>query len=369
MQLTIPYVEKQVFMTPVSSRITTNVVKTKKKNRPQRQALSSESTLRLNQREFLGNVVKAGKQYIIRPGVSGLGKLDAMGRMFELYRVLKMKFNYLPAVGTTQAGMVHLAFDYDSADSDLTQIGISAIQPGTRSPVWLSSELVADPVRMSRANWMFTTAKGGTHPDTGAVGQLMVFNTAAIDNVGELWIDYIVEFSNPVLPNASEPLPVIAAWALHTTPYRFTCNKTTGISFPLLAGQFGSTARDGSGEWRFVPGTCNSTGPTKSTMDMNFGSFTHLSPGYRVRVVVDIMSDTLQDHFLVDGIDVRPGNMLQGSVFIWTGEVINNSSYQFIGEGISSGSGDFGSIDFALGALPAESISATVSVSCYAIRG
>lgn len=126
--------------------------------------------------------------------------LKGIAKSFERFRFTKLNIYWKPAVGTTYGGMVAIGIDWDFSDNTAqTRADITSYTPSQSFSCWSDTErtpLVLPPSRLQSRNWYATSA---TTFD-GGVGRLKIAangetspNTSK--TVGELWIDYRVQFS------------------------------------------------------------------------------------------------------------------------------------------------------------------------------
>jgi len=102
---------------------------------------------------------------------------------------------YKPACATTQAGRVVLAIDYDSVKTPTSVAELIPMQPQARPQAFTAASVRVDPSRANKQFWLRTA--NGTIGETSAFTLMWtaVLGTAAV--VGEVWVRYEVEFTNP----------------------------------------------------------------------------------------------------------------------------------------------------------------------------
>jgi len=132
------------------------------------------------------------------PGQSGIPRLDAFASIFELYRLASLRVEYRAAVGTTVNGMVHIGIDFDANDTPTTTAGVAGLNPVMSIPVWKDSQMSVPVDRANKAMWLYTgiNPTGVTHPDLGKALACVIANSAS-QVIGEVWLNYEVEFSSP----------------------------------------------------------------------------------------------------------------------------------------------------------------------------
>jgi len=109
----------------VPAAYTNNTTQFRNQARIGNTSLSSRNMpVRLNGREFLGNVTSTAEQVPgtilktqqIAPQYLANGRLAAFSALFEKYRFEKVRISYSPQVGTGTAGQIFNFFDYDPTD-------------------------------------------------------------------------------------------------------------------------------------------------------------------------------------------------------------------------------------------------------------
>jgi hypothetical protein len=159
----------------------------------------------LRNKEFWGTL-ESGKLLPLKlaflAGVSGLPRLDQLASLFELYKLKYCRLFYVPAISGTCTGLVHMGVDYEPSDSPLTISEISTLRPSLITQVAKSGELLVSLDRVMKGKtWLPTSSKLA-----GAVDQQQSFAVSVIasgvkdQTVGEIWIDYEVEFTSPFFP-------------------------------------------------------------------------------------------------------------------------------------------------------------------------
>lgn len=148
---------------------------------------------------------------IFAPGMSGLPRLDTIASNFELWRLRSAEIVYVSAVGTNVNGILHFGVDYDPGDLPATSADVLSLNPITQGTVYNANRMMVQTSKVNRAVWMYTSGLGhNTHPDLQKGFALSYVHTSSVANVGELWVRYVVEISNPT-KGASSALDVATA--------------------------------------------------------------------------------------------------------------------------------------------------------------
>jgi hypothetical protein len=137
------------------------------------------------------------------PGGSGMPWLDSFGRMFDQYKVRRVRVSYKPAVGTTTGGFLVMGVDYDPREVPTTA-GVSILAPRVAGPVWQEMNLTVDPTRAQKARWMYCSSSP-SNPVPGSMSDIMQTAFAIVTDLdmtvtataGSLWCEYEVEFTGP----------------------------------------------------------------------------------------------------------------------------------------------------------------------------
>lgn len=159
-------------------------------------------------RELLGPVVGDKTQaYEFLPGASGMAHLDARAGLYEMYKIMGVKFLYRSSVGTTTNGEVLMGIDFDSRDIVLSYSGTAALQPKSIGPVWRDHTLVVPPARAMKQKWLLTSNLQDDAPARGAF-TLQVTNTSS-STTGSIWVEYNLEFASPRIPTRPTAINVI----------------------------------------------------------------------------------------------------------------------------------------------------------------
>jgi hypothetical protein len=132
------------------------------------------------------------------PGVSGLPQLDALGSLYESYRLTApVKIVFKSSSGTVNNGSVIAGVDYDARDVQLGYSSAAAKMPKFVGPIWKDHRLHVDPSRAMNKKWLFSETLNGAF---GEAAFALVYSASGGDvdgAVGEIWCEYSVEFISP----------------------------------------------------------------------------------------------------------------------------------------------------------------------------
>ena len=122
----------------------------------------------------------------------------AIANMYDLYRFKKLTIHYVTAVGTSTAGRITLAFNYDaSLTIPTTKSGLFSVAPNVEDSLWkdLTLNVPCD------GTWRYTRSGPVANTDikTYDFGNLIIGSdlAAASADSGELMVEYEVELKRP----------------------------------------------------------------------------------------------------------------------------------------------------------------------------
>lgn len=172
---------------------------------------SNGNVTRVSHREFISDVSSASSgfstvNFAINPGNStAFPWLSAIAANYESYTFKKLSYRYVPLCPTSTQGRVTMAIDYDARDAIPTSKAVlSQYQGAIATPVWQQAVYVAQPLNLTKfAKQRYVS--GASTPASSDVktyhlGQLILATSntpAAATSLGELWVEYDVEFQTP----------------------------------------------------------------------------------------------------------------------------------------------------------------------------
>lgn len=178
-------------------------------------------------REYLqdinGSINFNNLQFPINPGLSSTFPwLSQMASLYESYIFKRLHFIYEPACPSITAGSVMLAIDFDAADqAAVSKIQFMAYHNAVRNTAWENvtyrSDL-SDLIKFGIQRYVRSGPVANTDIKTYDIGnfQLATSNFVAATFVGELYVEYEVEFYTPQLSSLS-PVNVSSASLFTTT--------------------------------------------------------------------------------------------------------------------------------------------------------
>lgn len=172
---------------------------------------SVDGRITVTHREYIGEVGGnsdwgVSGNYAVNPGVgTTFPWLHHMAFQYESYRFLSLKFEFCPSVPTTNPGRVMMFLDYDAADAaPVNKQSFLSNHGAVSGSVWAPLTVVADTKDLHKLP-QHTMRYGNLAPNldikTYDVANLFVATggTGPVADVGELYVDYVVEFITPQL--------------------------------------------------------------------------------------------------------------------------------------------------------------------------
>lgn len=177
--------------------------------------------------------------------------MDARAGLYEMYRILGVKYLYKSAVGTTTNGEVLMGIDFDSRDIVATYQGTAALQPKTLGPVWRDHTVVVPPARAMKQKWLLTSNLQDDAPARGAF-TLQVTSTAS-NSTGSIWVEYHLEFASPRVP--TRPVAIsLAAVNMSQQTNRKNMSRTSAFKSPQVGADPFYVMSDKDYVWGVQPG-------------------------------------------------------------------------------------------------------------------
>lgn len=115
---------------------------------------------------------------------SGYGHLRKLAEIYDQIKWHSLSFEWVPAVGTTEGGLVVAGLDWDAKidAANLTIAQVSGLSPNFTTPLYQRSTMVANVARFSYVNWfqlhnsvvLATICVAGNGPKDKTVGYIRV---------------------------------------------------------------------------------------------------------------------------------------------------------------------------------------------------
>lgn len=194
---------------------------------------SGDARIRVTHREYLGELHTTNtyslKSYELNPGLSATFPwLSSIAKMYESYVFQNLRIEYVPSCGTTTAGSLIMAIDFDAFDYPPKSRAEFMMQHGcVRAPLWDSASYVASPQNLKKFGIQRYTRAGSLADNldvkTYDVGKLYVdVEGAGAILAGELYISYCIDLFTPQAPYwdywGGENITVQGADAVTTFP-------------------------------------------------------------------------------------------------------------------------------------------------------
>lgn len=169
--------------------------------------------LTVTHREFVLDIISNGNgQQIqnleINPGLTtAFPWLSTMAAGFETYSFNKLKYMFIPVVGTDTAGALAICPDYDAADNNsASKTELMSFQDTARGNLWSRLDMNCKASNLHKRKQYFTRlqALAGDMQDIKSYDALqlyLVISTAIAQDltIGELWVEYTITLYTPQL--------------------------------------------------------------------------------------------------------------------------------------------------------------------------
>jgi len=186
------------------------------------------------------------------PGNSGLPQLDALGTLYESYRMTgPVIVEYKATASMIISGSVVVGIDYDARDVVLGYPGVAALNPKAVGSVFKDHKVVVTPDRAMNKKWLFCSGQVPGEP-AFAVGYSTTSANAGA--VGDIWCEYTIEFISPRVPNfrISDSVTLIQP---DGTTYSNASDEHNGAPFAHAVAATGSTSSFVSANYVVAPGS------------------------------------------------------------------------------------------------------------------
>lgn len=167
---------------------------------PRSEVLTNAGGIKVSNAELLATDVRGkngvGKIYSLGPVSSNMGHYKALALIYERYRFLSLRIEYVAAIGTTVGGVVTVGMDYDGTMAIVSQAKVSSLNPSFSVPVHRNRSMTIPPKFLNPQKWLSTRGESEAHP-----GAIVVWCTSNSDEtLGLIRCHYTVEFAGPELP-------------------------------------------------------------------------------------------------------------------------------------------------------------------------
>jgi len=168
----------------------------------------TQQSVRVNYRELWSQVTGAGTSsassppYLaFNPGFSGLAQLDALGSLYESYRLVgPVKVQYKASASMVTSGSFVMGVDYDARDTVVGYNGVVALNPKAIGSVFKDHQVVVTPDRAMNKKWLFCNGQAAGEAAFALGYTCTASGTGA---VGDIWCEYSIEFISPRIPSAT----------------------------------------------------------------------------------------------------------------------------------------------------------------------
>ena len=145
-------------------------------------------------------------QYVVlRPGSSGMKRLDQFGLLYDQYRIEKCEIIYRSQVSANTNGLAVVAVDYNSSDIPQSFAETQQQLPRVVGKVWEDMRMTVPTNRLMKSQWHYTATNTG---DSGFGPACNInFHSTGVNGtvVGSVWVKYRVRFSGPSTKTMKAP--------------------------------------------------------------------------------------------------------------------------------------------------------------------
>lgn len=164
--------------------------------------------------------------------------LSGIAKMYERYRFVSLKFDYVPACPSTTLGMRATAIDYDpSDDTPGTIMLMLTYKTATSGPLWAKSTTILDvPSAFRDTPTKFTRTKDvdsftPTELRTMDCGKLIICHDRATEGSGGwMFVDYVIDLYEPQVPTGGDATGVSIRAVQNATNDNITAANPYGSS-------------------------------------------------------------------------------------------------------------------------------------------
>lgn len=140
----------------------------------------------------------AAKSFL--PGGSGMPMLDAIGKIYDRYRITSLRFHWKTSASLTTTGALIVGVDGDVTNTGKTIAYAQALVPKYRGPVWQEGTVIVRAQDLMTKRWLSTSSSANKlkDPAYAACAAVLAIANAQLNTIyGEVWCQYAVEFSSP----------------------------------------------------------------------------------------------------------------------------------------------------------------------------
>jgi len=158
--------------------------------------------------ELWFNVEKGAHKYTFFPGSTGIAQLDRFAQIHENYQLRRFTVNYKPSAGTTVPGNIIMGIDY-APKNDRDRKDIPLLNPNRAGTIYTSHTLQVD-IQKAQKNiaWLETSAAGEPNERDQAFALYLDVQTNE-SNIGQIWVSYVIAFTNATGPTGSSDVSKI----------------------------------------------------------------------------------------------------------------------------------------------------------------
>jgi len=275
-----------------------------------------------------------GKCALLSPAYFVGTFLGNLCRSFERYRWKRLRIHYVPKVSTATAGQVILTSSRSVSEPCLNPNSGTFLQRAmsqgnaSMGPLWMENFIDID----CEKDWMLVDPATTSDPDDSIHEELQVFTqTSSLGQVGYLYAEYAIEFTETVFQPHSTSLPIYTGPGMRVVFNDALAINAVGddVSWNDTAGTLGLGSIPNGTIYRAVIDIMGSSAPTGTTFTnaWNAGLITRITTVAQtattstvpivggLTIYLTLVGTTLAAYFTLEGAISGAGN---GQVFVRT---------------------------------------------------
>lgn len=209
--------------------------------RPERN--NSKDSIVISRTECLGDVAgatdafKIFRSLNINPGLKeSFPLLSEQATQYQYYRFRTLHYRFKPTCAVTHNGLVIMVPEYNNSDTPPTSTaGACNNEDSISFAPYVKATMVMRPQRMFCQGPKKLIRSGCVASDLNLYDSgIFYFITSSLNNttnIGQLFVDYVVEFSSPQTSLSDIPLPSRINYYMLSTAQAITENVTTVVGF------------------------------------------------------------------------------------------------------------------------------------------
>jgi len=198
--------------------------------------------------------------------------LASVANGYERYKFLKLEYTFVSAAATSERGRVGLAYQYDpTAANPISRNEFFSIVPNVEEAPWEDMVLRVKPISELRyiRSGSLATGTNNTY-DCGKVQVLTAMNADATTQLGELFVEYVVQLQNPQFNQSPIAGNLSITGESAAAPFGTALSITTGT--PPFIWNSGTTLRMNTSSPMMLRIAFTGTGLAQSNTTLTLGT-------------------------------------------------------------------------------------------------